>query len=284
MRAETTMLSHILTPDAVVLTIGLLAMVAVAPIPGVAQEPGALPFGPGETLVYEGRFGAFGSVGIGVLMISEEEMEGRPVLRFDFDFEGRVALMSVRDHTSSWMDPGTMTSLRYEKNERHPLGSREESVRIFPAERRWEDAHGPGGETPSADPLDELSFLFYLRTLDLEPGTRHTLDRHFDHARSPVEVRVLREDTIRVPLGEFAVTVVEMRVTDPERFGGDGRVTLSLAHDEFRTPVRIESAMPVAGSLTLSLKEGWRTAQRTDDTRRSSTPNPDRQTPEGDLR
>lgn len=219
------------------------------------EQASSLPFAPGDTLVYEGEFGRFGSSGRGTLTVSDSEWGDRDLIRFDFDFRGRVLLMGVRDQTSSWIDPATFTSYRYEKDESHPLGSRRESVRIYPAERRWEDAYGGGGRTPAGNPLDELSILFYLRTLELEDGVEYTMDRHFDEARSPIEVEVLREDSISVPAGNFRVTVVEMRVTDPDRFGGDGRVVLYLAQDEYRTPVRIESSVPVAGSLVLSLQE-----------------------------
>lgn len=254
----------------------LLICVAIGfgPLRAAGQEQApSLPFAPGDTLVYEGEFGRFGSSGSGTLTVSKSEWGERALIRFDFDFRGRVLLMRVRDQTSSWIDPTTFTSYRYEKDESHPLGSRKEAVRIYPAERRWEDAYGGGGQTPADNPLDELSILFYLRTLELEEGVDYTMDRHFDEARSPIEVEVLGEDSVTVPAGNFRVTVVEMRVTDPDRFGGDGRVVLYLAHDEYRTPVRIESSVPVAGSLVLSLQGYSLAAERHQATETSSRAN-----------
>lgn len=212
------------------------------------------PFPAGETLVYRGTAGILGEVGTGTMSVRHgEPVRGREVTQFGFDFRGRVAFFDLRDRTCSWVERRSMTSLRFHKEERHPLGGREEAVEIFPEEGLWVPDDGSSEAMRTGEPLDELSFLYFIRTLDLEPGAIHVVDRHFDPDRSPVVIRSLRRDTVEVPAGRFPVTVVEMRVRDPERFGGEGKVTLYLADDASRAPVRIESAMPGAGNLVLSL-------------------------------
>jgi hypothetical protein len=216
----------------------------------------AAPFETGETLVFRGTAGLLGEVGTGTMTVRHgDPVRGHEVLQLGFDFTGRVALFNLRDRTCSWVQPGRMTALRFHKEERHPLGGRVESVEIFPEERRWVPEGGESEAMRTVEPLDELSFLFFVRTLDLEPGTLHVVDRHFDPERSPVVIRSLRRDTVDVPAGRFPVTVVEMLVKDPRRFRGEGRVVLHLMADSTRTPVRIESAMPGAGTMVLSLLE-----------------------------
>lgn len=233
---------------------------AAPPVTTAAAGPAAdaapkLPVG--EELRYSGRFGIFGEVGEGrMTVVNGETVRGREVVRLDFDFEGRAMLRSIVDRTTSWVEPGAGAALRYHKSERHPLGSRQEEVEIFPDEGRWEARHdGADGSLPTARPLDELSFIYLVRGLDLEQGDVARIERHFDSHRNPVEVEHLGSDTITVPAGEFPVDVLEMRVRDEERFNGGGNIVLYLARDEARTPVRIETKQSRIGTLVLSLEE-----------------------------
>lgn len=210
----------------------------------------------GEDLRYSGRFGVFGEVGEGRMAVENgHTVRDQEVIRLDFDFEGRAMLRTIEDRTTSWVDPSTGAALRYYKNERHPLGSRHEEVEIYPDEGRWQEGGGIGGDLPTSNPLDELSFIYLVRGLDLAEGEVVRIERHFDAHRNPVEVEGLGAETIEVPAGEFPVDVLEMRVRDDERFNGGGTIVLYLARDETRTPVRIESKQSRIGTLELSLTE-----------------------------
>src|SRR5262249_7226695 len=119
---------------------------------------------------------------------------------------------------------------------------------------RWEEERGRTGESPTADPLDELSFIYYVRTLPLTSDTAERIVRHYDRARNPVEVRVVGRDTLRTGAGEFATIIVEMRVRDARRYRGGGVIRLHLSDDSRRLPVRIESVMPILGAAVLTLE------------------------------
>ena len=236
-------------------TAGIVAHRAPAPGDTLGSDaPLKLPHG--ERLHYSGRFGVFGDVGEGTMTVENgHTVRDRDVVRLDFDFEGRAMLRTIADRTTSWVDPGKGRALRYHKDEKHPLGSRQEEVEIFVDEGRWEDRTGAAGELPTSRPLDELSFIYLVRGLRLEEGEVVEVERHFDRDRNPVEVEGRGTDTIEVPAGEFPVDILEMRVRDEERFNGGGRIVLYLAHDEARTPVRIESKQSRLGTLVLRLEE-----------------------------
>lgn len=169
---------------------------------------------------------------------------GRRALLLSFDFRGRVGPAVVENHTRSWVDPDSLASLRFTKRERSPITSRNDDVRMDPARGRWEGADGTGGALPADRPLDELSFIFFIRTLPLAEGAVYSLNRHFEPGRNPVVVRVVRRGRTTVPAGEFATVEVEMRVKDSARYrGGEGVVRLSLTDDDRHLPVRIESQM-----------------------------------------
>ena len=105
-------------------------------------------------------------------------------------------------------------------------------------------------------PLDELSFMYFLRTLPLRRDTTMEFSRHFDAERNPTIVRVVGHDTLTTPAGIFRVAIVEMEVRDPKRYKGTGIIRMHLSVGDCQLPVRIESRMPVLGTTTLTLT-GW---------------------------
>jgi len=127
-------------------------------------------------------------------------------------------------------------------------------VDVFPDEGRWTDADGDSGVLQSASPLDELSFLYYIRTLPLEIGATYEADRHYDADKNPVQVVVIGRESLEVDAGVYETVVVELRVKDEGRYGGSGVVRLNLTDDARRVPVRIETSMPVAGRVVLDLQ------------------------------
>lgn len=234
-----------------------LALALVLGAPAARGQSAPVPFAAGEELVYRASSSRFGKLGTGVMRVTgPEEVQGRRAFVLGFDFDGRMGPAVVRDRTRSWFDARTMASFRYTKTERSPLGSRSEDVRMDLADRRWAAADGEGGTLPTAAPLDELSFLYFIRTLPLEDGAAYDLNRHFDTRRNPVQVRVLGRERIAVPAGEFQTVAVEMRVRDPERYrdGKGTTIRLWLTDCARRIPVRIESSMPFVGSVTMSLQ------------------------------
>lgn len=218
-------------------------------------EAQALPFGPGEELVYEVRVAPMGRVGKGTLRVERAEaIRGHKVYRLSFDFTAKVGPLRAVQQSDSWLDPDRLLVLRFHKQEKQPLArDRSEEVDIYPEERRWEAASGQRGRAPTAAPLDELSLLYYVRLLQLEEGQEVRLERHFDLDRNPVIVKALGREMITVPAGTFSAMVVEMRVRDPNRYRGEGRILLHILDNDRRTPVRIQTALPDAGRIVLEL-------------------------------
>jgi hypothetical protein len=234
----------------------VLAGAMLAGSVAAADAQAALPFAAGETCVYRGS-SRLGRIGTGTMAVEPAQLDGASVLLMRFDFRGRVGPAGIEDHSRSWFDPASRGVRRFTKRERSPLGSRDEDVRMDAAARRWRPtAGGAGGAMPTDAPLDELSFLYYIRTLRLASGDSYTLNRHFDAARNPVRVRVVGRGPIRVPAGVFQTIEVEMRVIDPVRYRGEGVVQLHYTDDARRILVRMESAVPRAGRMVLSLESG----------------------------
>lgn len=220
-----------------------------------AQSAGSLPFAVGEHIEFLVRVPRMGTVGRGAMWVEGPvDVRGVATLLLRFDSRVRIGPATATDRTSSWLDPRRMASLRYEKRERNPLSRRDEIVDVYPEARRWTAVSGEAGDSPSADPLDELSFIYFMRTLPFTADTTYRFVRHFDRARSPTTVRVVRREALTTAAGDFRTVLVEMRVRDPRRFRGEGVIRINFTDDSVRLPVRIESAMPMVGTGVLLLE------------------------------
>lgn len=219
-----------------------------------AQEAGTLPFAVGERLVYEGRVRGIGGKGT-MWIAGPVDVRGVPTYELHFDFFARVGPLSVSQKSTSWLDPLRMAAMRFEKRERHLLARRDESIELFPDERRWRARDGEAGASPTSAPLDELSFIYFVRTLTLSPDSTLRFVRHFDPERSPTIVRLLGREQVNTPAGSFKTVVVEMRVRDPQHYKGEGTIRFSISDDRCRIPVRIESDVPDAGHVVLTLAD-----------------------------
>jgi hypothetical protein len=236
----------------------LVLVTLTLPGPARAQAVAAeaeRPFAVGEVLAYDVSLGKFGRSGTGFLRVERAvPVRDEPVQLLRFDFAAKVGPFNVQHHSRSWLSAQRSAALRYWVDERAPFQKPvQDLVQLYPDAQRWEGLHA-GGQSTTGEPLDELSFLYLVRMLELAPGDSLRLDRHFDPRRNPVLVRVLRRELVRVPAGEFRALRVELEVKDPHRYGGRGVLRLHLSDDARRLPVRIESDVPVAGTLVLELQ------------------------------
>ena len=243
------------------LLLGAVAWWALtSPTPAAAQaapvvtDLSALPFAVGERLTYTVHAGRLGKLGTGSMWVTDTaNLRGTAVWILHFGFQARKGPIKVVNKSESWIDPRRMASLRFHKHERHPLSNHDEQIEMFPAEQRWEGSDGSAGTSLSNLPLDELSFIYFLRTLPLDSGTTLELDRHFDENRNPTVIRVLGHETVETPAGSFRTIVVEMRVKD-RRYKGEGVIRFNFSDDACRLPIRIESAAPMVGKSVLTLE------------------------------
>ena len=215
----------------------------------------ARPFAVGERLDYRVRVSVFGTIGRGVLSVSARDtVRGIPAWVLRFDVDASVGPLHCADHSASWLDPARMATMRYTRDEQMPSVHLRDSVEVFPLERRWTRAAGDSGVTPSDDPLDELSFIYLLRTLPLTSDSMLVLRRHYDVERSPTRIQVLGRETVKTDAGTFNTIIVEMRMRDPRRFRGEGVIRFNLSDDSLRIPVRIVSPMRDMGMTELLLR------------------------------
>ena len=135
-----------------------------------AAQPGdpSLPFEAGELLDYRVKVPIFGTVGKAVFRIDGPiEYRGEEILLLRSDVTTKWGPIRGRSASTSWFDPDRLLSLRFEKDERQPAYRDEEQVELFPSLRRFEQQDGAEGDMPTDAPLDELSFIYFQRTMEL---------------------------------------------------------------------------------------------------------------------
>lgn len=254
-RRHTTLAHAEMTFRTVGIMIGLallLVLMAAGTLWGQATgDP--LPFAIGEHLVYDAHAGPGLNGKADMWIEGPADVRGTPTMVLRFTCSARVGFLRVSDNTTSWLDPVRMASLRFTKEERRLLARRFEDVSIDPLAQKWTSADGREGRTPSTSPLDELSFIYAVRTMALADGGTLVLDRHFDPARSPTTLRSLGSGSVTTTAGVFVTREVEMRVRDARNYKGEGVIRFSLGDDACRRPIRIESNIPGAGSVVLTL-------------------------------
>ncbi len=203
------------------------------------------PFSVGETLRYEAKLGYF-SVGTASVSVNrlvrergEEAFEfsgtgrgGPPGWRVSYDLTSRVATDEFH-------------SLRFHRRLVQGGKVDEKGYVIVPDSARYREEGVPGDWVTPSDPLDELAFLYYLRSAPLEVGQSYSLERYFKTGYNPIQVTV--EGKVSIPLLGGTASCLAVRVTAR---GSTMRVWLT--DDKRRLPAQLELPLPF-GSVTLNL-------------------------------
>ena len=143
----------------------------------------SVPFKVGERLEYEVRFGSL-KVGTGSMEVREiAEIRGRPAWHTVFTISGGIPLYRVNDLYESWFDVTTLNSLRYHQDVDEGSYERRRRYEIFPERGVFRENDRPEEPTVS-NPLDDGSFLYFIRTVPLEVGQSYEHARYFKaHSR-----------------------------------------------------------------------------------------------------
>ncbi len=231
----------------------------VAELPGQVTAriapPAAVPFGPGELLTYKVKLGVF-EVGHGHMQVEGlEEIRGHTTYRVSMGIDGGIWFYHMTDLFRSWFGVEDLVGRRFIKDQDEDGKLRYEHWEFFPEERRYERVDkDEEGEIPTSEPLDDISFLYYARTLPLEVGDEYVLNRYYTERGNPVVLSVLRKDTVEVPAGTFETIVVRPIIQTRGLFGQGGEAEVHFTDDERRLMVYMRAKVPIVGSLTLHLK------------------------------
>jgi hypothetical protein len=183
-----------------------------------------------------------------------DEVRGNQSYLIEWAIRGGLPGARVNDRWQSWVDVAGLYSHRYISDI--------SEVR-YRAYRHWEFLTQEGiwrrednqetGELPTTIPLDDIAFVYYVRTLPLNVGDVYTLPRYFRESGNPVVVRVLRKDRVSVPAGTFNTVVVQPIIRTRGLFSEGGEAELHFTDDHRRILVYLQSKVSF-GNLSLHLR------------------------------
>lgn len=241
--------------------VALLFALASPPLQGAAATPSAaigadslydVPFDVGERMEYEVRFG-FARVGSGSMeVVGVEDVRGRKSWHTMFRVKGGTFFYKVDDRFESWIDVTNFASLRHKQDINEGSRDRERVFEIFPERETFIEAGKQ--EMPSVrEPLDDGSFLYFIRTVPLEVGKTYEFNRYFRPDRNPVKITVLRREQVKVPAGTFNAIVIRPSIKTKGIFSENGHAEVWLSDDASRIMLQMKSKLSF-GSLNLYLK------------------------------
>jgi len=226
------------------------ALVAALVLVSKIEAGNNLPFGVGEVLTFSVRYSGI-RAGTATMSVKDTvDCNGTTCFRFVSVAKSTMPFslfFEVCDSVESWAECSTLLSRRYEKKLLEGSYRKNEivlfdhhgKVAIYPNDRKVELADSA---------RDVLAALYYVRTLNLEVGKRVFVMNHADKKNYPLEVRVLKKETIKVPAGTFECLVVEPILKATGIFEQKGRLTVWLTNDDRRIPVMMKSKI-VIGSV-----------------------------------
>jgi hypothetical protein len=194
-------------------------------------------------------------------VVGRETVDGHDTYHAVLRIEGGVGPAKVEDRFESWIDASAwhdqrnVFSRRFVQDQRELGKVRQRTYELSPERKQYRRADT--GETLPLNtdkPLDDVSVVFFARSLPLKVGDNYTIDRYFKADANPIVLRVVRRETVTVPAGTFETVVVRPTIKTSGLFGEGGEAELFFSDDERHTLVRMSSKVPIIGSLSLHLR------------------------------
>lgn len=227
-----------------------------------------MPYQIGERLTYNVSYSNFPSAAHAEFeIVSRGNHHGRDAihLRAHVETTGvvNVALLSINNDYSSYVDPGTGMPFRSEETARDATNSAD-SVRDYNQPAGNEAIPPKQKSVPGT--YDLLSALYRVRALPLATGAVYEFSVRAGSAEHHVEVKVAGRETVNTNVGSFTTIVTRLRVSnsplhnvrvyfsDDERHVpvlitaevGDGDIRAELAAAEIMKPPPLAAPAPVA--------------------------------------
>jgi hypothetical protein len=221
----------------------------------VASKAQAVPFAVGERLVYQARYGPF-SVGTATMQVAGiDTIRGVETVHFVFLIDGGALWYHIHQNLESWVGRSDFHSRRFLNQTEEKGHSWERKFDIYPDSGFYREAGRDSTQPTVADPLDDAAFLYWIRTVPLEPKQRYEYARYFRPERNPVIVEVLGHDRVGAAGKQWNTIVVRPRIPNGGGiFAEKADARMWLADDSTHIMVGLTSKFSF-GQVTLKLKE-----------------------------
>lgn len=236
----------------------------------VRQDSVAVPFTPrrlenlayklGERFKYNLKYGVIKGAETEIAVTGEDIRHGRPVYHVEFSaktvspFDG---FFKVDDRYETYIDKEGQYPHYFKQRVREGKYSRDDEVEFF-HDKGYAHSHTRNEQFPmEAYAQDVLSSYFFVRTLKLKslPNGSTIMMREFSEDKVyPLQVKILRRETIETEIGAFKTIVIEPLVQGAGLFKSEGKIVIWMTDDENKIPVKISIKVAV-GAITAEISE-----------------------------
>ena len=225
-------------------------------LPDTAALPaGAFGFRVGERTRYQAKYGLF-TVGEAVLEVGGiDTVQGVETMRLRFEIKGGALWYDLEQTMQSWVGRVDFRSRRFEQHSVENKRRRDRVYDIFPDSGFYRQA-GVDSTLPTvAEPLDDVAFLYWVRTVPLELGKRYEYSRYFRPDRNPVIIKVVRRDRVTLAGRKWRALVVQPVIPNGRGiFADKAEAQMWISDDPQRIILAIVSTFSF-GTVTMKLKE-----------------------------
>ena len=134
----------------------------------------------GERAIYDVEYKGRG-VGTGSLeVMGRETTNGYSTFHATMKLSAGFLFAKVNDQFDSWFDPHRYFSRRFAQDQRELTHTRKKNYEIVPERGMFvETFTGDVDSLATDEPLDDISFLYFVRTMPLKVGDVDTIPRYF---------------------------------------------------------------------------------------------------------
>src|SRR5882724_3777017 len=235
----------------------VLALLA-AGRPLAAQDSASTPavtFPVGERLSFNAKYGIF-NVGNAVMeVVGLDTVRNTETVHIRFRISGGALWYHLDQTIESWVGRHDFRSRRFSSIQDEGDRHRERRYEIFPDSGFYREE---GRDTTFAtvpEPLDDASFLYWVRTVPLEVGKRYEYARYFRPDRNPVIIEVVKRERVSVAGKKWRAIIVSPKIPQGRGiFAEKSETHIWLSDDPQRLVLAIQSKFSF-GQVTLKLKE-----------------------------
>src|SRR5882762_705865 len=228
-----------------------VAATSTRPVPPV---PPAVPFPVGERLTFNAKYGIF-SVGSATMeVMGIDTVHSVETVHIRFRISGGALWYHLDQTIESWVGRYDFRSRRFSSVQDERDKHRERRYEIFPDSGFYREQ---GRDTTFAtvlEPLDDASFLYWIRTVPLEVGKKYEYARYFRPDRNPVIIEVVKRERVSVAGKKWRAIVVSPKIPQGRGiFAEKSETHIWLSDDPQRLVLAIQSKFSF-GQVTLKLK------------------------------
>ncbi|GAK50730.1 hypothetical protein U14_01963 [Candidatus Moduliflexus flocculans] len=225
-----------------------------APTLSPPAHPVVVPFEVGEQLQYSIKWGKFTAGNATVSIDDLVNYQGHDVFRILVSGMSSPAVSLfyfAKQEMESLIDANGMFTRRYFSKIKEN-GKLRERLYEFDQENNRATYKSKNYYVPYGI-HDEVSAVFYMRTLDLHVGQPINVNVFAKRRTSVVTCNVIKRETIKVPAGKFDTILVEP-ILDFDGVMKKGKMQVWFTDDERRIPVQVKSKMTI-GSVVVRLEK-----------------------------